>query len=185
MQKANVATAGLPESRDWPGEIHQVLRAVGVRQASYVPDAGHARLIELMHADPEIQTTVLTTEEEGIALSAGAWLGGQRAVVLMQSSGVGNCVNMLSLIASCRFPLLVLVTMRGEYAEFNPWQVAMGRATQAAFEIMGVRVERVTAPDEAAEVVSAAAAMAFDGDQAIAVLLSQRMLGRKRWEQPQ
>jgi sulfopyruvate decarboxylase alpha subunit len=179
MQKANVVLEAKP---DWPDEIYRALKDAGVRQASYVPDAGHARLIELMHADPDIQTTVLTTEEEGIALSAGAWLGGQRAVVLMQSSGVGNCVNMLSLIASCRFPLLVLVTMRGEYAEFNPWQVAMGRATPEAFEIMGVRTERVTASEDAAEVVSAAAAMAFDGDQAIAVLLSQRMLGRKRWE---
>jgi sulfopyruvate decarboxylase alpha subunit len=183
MQKANIAPRPAePAGTDWPSEIYHVLKGAGVRQVSYVPDAGHARLIELCHADPEIQTTVLTTEEEGIALSAGAWLGGERAVVLMQSSGVGNCVNMLSLIAACRFPLLVLVTMRGEYAEFNPWQVAMGQATPQAFEIMGVQVERVTAPEEAAEVIDAAATMAFDGDQAIAVLLSQQMLGRKKWE---
>jgi sulfopyruvate decarboxylase alpha subunit len=183
MQKANTAARPAePAGADWPSEIYHVLKDAGVRQVSYVPDAGHARLIELCHADPDIQTTVLTTEEEGIALSAGAWLGGERAVVLMQSSGVGNCVNMLSLIAACRFPLLVLVTMRGEYAEFNPWQVAMGQATPKAFEIMGVQVERVTAPEEAAEVIDAAATMAFDGDQAIAVLLSQQMLGRKKWE---
>ena len=79
---------------------------------------------------------MLTTEEEGIALAAGAWLGGQRSVLLMQSSGVGNCINMLSLSAICRFPLLMLVTMRGEWAEFNPWQVPMGRATQPALEAM-------------------------------------------------
>ena len=165
----------------WPDAIYGVLKEAGIRQASYVPDAGHARLIERLHADSEIQTTVLTTEEEGIALASGAWLGGQRSVLLMQSSGVGNCINMLSLLASCRFPLLTLVTMRGEWAEFNPWQVPMGRATPGVLEAMGVKVVRVEAAEEVAEAVSAAAVLAFDSDQAVAVLLSQRLLGRKRW----
>ncbi len=124
---------------------------------------------------------MLTTEEEGIALCAGAWLGGNRSVLLMQSSGVGNCVNMLSLMNSCRFPLLTLVTMRGEWAEFNPWQIPMGNATPGAFELMGVTVFRIDSPDEAADVVSAAASLAFDGDRQIAVLISQRMIGRKKW----
>ena len=166
---------------DWPNAIYRTLKAHHVAQISYVPDAGHSRLIELSHADPAIQTTVLTTEEEGVALSAGAWLGGDRAVVLMQSSGVGNCVNMLSLLASCRFPFLTLVTMRGEWAEFNPWQIPMGKATAQAFEIMGVTVFRLEQPEDAEEVVSAACSLAFESDQPIAILISQRMLGRKKW----
>ena len=165
----------------WPDEIFQALKAADIRQVSYVPDAGHRRLIELAHGDSQIETTVLTTEEEGIALAAGAWLGGQRAAMLLQSSGVGNCINMLSLSASCRFPLLLLVTMRGEWAEFNPWQVPMGRATAQALEIMGVETHRVETAEAAAETVAAAAVMAFEGDRAVAVLLSQRMLGRKIW----
>ena len=166
---------------DWPGAIYRTLKDHGVAQISYVPDAGHSRLIELSHADPAIKTTVLTTEEEGVALSAGAWLGGERAVLLMQSSGVGNCINMLSLLSSCRFPLLTLVTMRGEWAEFNPWQIPMGKATAQAFEIMGVTVFRLERAEDAAEVVSAAASLAFESDQSIAILISQRMLGRKKW----
>ncbi|MGY3450313.1 phosphonopyruvate decarboxylase [Bradyrhizobium sp. USDA 4353] len=168
-------------AHDWPLAIYQALKAADVRQLCYVPDAGHSRLIRLTHDDPAIATTVLTTEEEGVALSAGAWLGGQRAVLLMQSSGVGNCVNMLSLLASCRFPFLTFVTMRGEWAEFNPWQVPMGRATQAAFEIMGVTVFRLERPEEAGEMAAAAARLAFDSDQPIAVLISQRMIGAKKW----
>lgn len=168
-------------SRDWPLEVFNTLKEAGVSQISYVPDAGHSRLINLAHEDRAIKTTVLTTEEEGIALCAGAWLGGDRSVLLMQSSGVGNCVNMLSLMNSCRFPLLTIVTMRGEWAEFNPWQVPMGSATQGSFELMGVKVMRIETPEEAAEVVSSAATLAYDGDQQIAVLISQRMLGRKKW----
>lgn len=166
---------------DWPDDIFGIFKQFQVAQVCYVPDAGHARLITLSHQDPAIKTTVLTTEEEGVALCAGAWLGGHRTALLMQSSGVGNCVNMFSLMNSCRLPFLTLVTMRGEWAEFNPWQIPMGRATPGAFELMGVTVLRIDHPSEAGEVVAAAASLAFDSDQQVAVLISQRMLGRKKW----
>ncbi len=171
----------MPHQPAWPAELYATLRKHRVRQLCYVPDAGHAALIRMAHEDPAMDATVLTTEEEGIALCAGAWLGGDRATLLMQSSGVGNCINMLSLMAACRLPLLTLVTMRGEWAEFNPWQVPMGRATQPALELMGTTVLRIHHAGEAAEIVDAAAALAFDSDQQVAVLLSQRMIGRKQW----
>src|SRR5215210_5456708 len=165
----------------WQRDVFEVLKAARVRQMSFVPDAGHARLIEMFQADPEVQTTVLSTEEEGVALAAGAWLGGERSVLLMQSSGVGNCINMLSLMETCRFPFLTLVTMRGEWAEFNPWQVPMSSAVEPVLTAMGVKVYRVTDADEVADTAQAAADLAFGGDLAVAVLLSQKMIGRKVW----
>lgn len=165
----------------WPGIAYRMLRQAQVKQVVYVPDAGHNELIALMHADEEVHTSVLTTEEEGIAIASGAWLGGQRTVLLTQSSGVGNCINMLSLVTNCRFPLLMLVTMRGEWAEFNPWQMPMGNATQPALELMGVRTFRVERSDEIEDMLSSAITLAFEAEQAIALLLSQRMLGRKSW----
>jgi len=165
----------------WPQDVYQVLKAADVRQMAYVPDAGHSTLIRLFGADPDVVANVLTTEEEGIAIAAGAWLGGQRAVLLMQSSGVGNCINMLSLPAIARFPLLMLVTMRGEWAEFNPWQMLMSRATQPALEAIGVRVLRAETPADLVETVAAAAALAYEADQQVAVLIGQRLLGKKTW----
>jgi sulfopyruvate decarboxylase alpha subunit len=165
---------------DWRDQVFAALQAAEIRQVGYVPDAGHARLIELVHADPHIRAVPLTTEEEGIALAAGAWLGGQRAALLMQSSGVGNCINMLSLTKACRFPLTMLVTMRGEWAEFNPWQVAMGSKTQAALELMDVLVYRAEDAASVGETVAAALDIAFNGSMATAVLLSQRLIGAKR-----
>jgi len=170
------------DAADWPEALFQVLKRGGVRQVAYVPDAGHAHLIRRAQADPEMRDVVLTTEEEGVALAAGAWLGGERAVLLMQSSGVGNCVNMFSLLQSCRFPFLALVTMRGEYAEFNPWQGPMGRHAQGAMELMGIAVHRVSDPADVAEVAGAALDAAFLAGEPVAVLLSQRLVGRKKWQ---
>jgi sulfopyruvate decarboxylase alpha subunit len=171
------------QAAPWQDSVFRVLKKVGIRQVAYVPDAGHAHTIQQAKDDPEIRDVVLTTEEEGVAVTAGAWLGGDRAVLLMQSSGVGNCVNMFSLLESCRFPFLTIVTMRGEYAEFNPWQGPMGRATQGAFELMGINVLRVEDPDDVEETVSAAADSVFLAGERVAVLLGQKMIGRKKWEQ--
>lgn len=167
------------EGPAWPDALFDILVARDIRQVAYVPDAGHSRLIARAIEHPGITSTVLTTEEEGIALLAGAWLGGERGILLMQSSGVGNCVNMLTLIENCRMPLVCLVTMRGEWGEFNPWQEPMGRATADVLTRMNVQVHRADDPDDAAPMLDAAIAQSFDGFGASAVLLSQRLIGRK------
>ena len=165
----------------WQEHIYLQLKSSDVRQVAYVPDAGHAHVIRRVQEDPRMRDIVLTTEEEGCAIAAGAWLGGERAVLLMQSSGVGNCVNMFSLLESCRFPFCTLVTMRGEYAEFNPWQAPMGRATQAVMGEEGITVPRPSRGGDVSHGVGAALASAFEAGERIAVLLSQSLIGRKQW----
>jgi sulfopyruvate decarboxylase alpha subunit len=165
----------------WPDQLFDVLKAAEIRQVGYVPDAGHARLIERCHAESAMRAIVLTTEEEGVALAAGAWLGGQRSVLLLQSSGVGNCINMLSLMQSCRFPLVMLVTMRGEWAEFNPWQVPMGSIVEPSLKLAGLHVYRAERAEDVADSAQAAIDLAFNGDHAVALLLAQKLIGRKQW----
>ncbi|HYM32910.1 MAG TPA: hypothetical protein VEU47_16535 [Candidatus Cybelea sp.] len=168
---------------DWPLDIHRALSAEQVRQIAYVPDAGHARLIELCHSDPAMRAVPLTTEEEGAGLSAGAWLGGQRAALLMQSSGVGNCINAFAMIKTCGFPHLSLVTMRGEWGEFNPWQVPMGQTTEEVLRLSGAIVYRLDRPERAGETVSAAAKLAFGSSVQVAVLIAQSMIGAKTFKE--
>ncbi len=169
------------EKRNWSDDIFDRLKAMSIRQVAFVPDAGHTNLINRCHDDRDIAAVSLTTEEEGVAMLAGAWLGGQRGVLLMQSSGVGNCINMLSVTQECRFPLLMLVTMRGEWGEFNPWQLPMGQGTPRALEALGVVVQRADVPEEVGDIVYAAGQMAFSSNRAIAVLLGQRLVGFKDW----
>ena len=163
----------------WPADIFDILKRYGVHIVGYVPDAGHTELIKRVHADNGMRAVLLSTEEEGVSLLAGAWLGNKRGVMLMQSSGVGNCINMLSLAKLTRFPFFTIVTMRGEFGEFNPWQVPMGSTTPDALRLMDLQVLRADHPDEVGEVVQAGARLAYEGGTPAAVLLSQRLLGAK------
>jgi sulfopyruvate decarboxylase alpha subunit len=166
----------------WPEEIQRELSSAGVRVVGYVPDAGHKRLIELCQADKKMRAVVLTTEEEGIGLAAGAWLGGQKSVLLMQSSGVGNVVNVLGMVRECRFPLVTLVTMRGEQGEFNPWQVPMGQAVRPVLEAMGTVVHAPAAEAEIVPTVNAALRLAYNSYASVAVLIPQRVIGIKSFQ---
>ena len=169
------------EAPNWRHDVFSVLKAHDIRHIVYVPDAGHAVAIRMAIADPAITAVPLTTEEEGIGYLAGAWLGGQRGALLLQSSGVGNCINTLALPACARFPLLMLVTMRGDWAEFNAWQNPMGQATESALKLMGVMTWRADEARDVAPLIHGAAGMAFNGDSACAVLLGQRLIGEKQW----
>ena len=166
----------------WPEGIHKELAAAGVRLVGYVPDAGHKRLIELCQADKKMRAVVLTTEEEGIGLAAGAWLGGQKSVLLMQSSGVGNVINVLGMVRECRFPLVTLVTMRGEQGEFNPWQVPMGQAVRPVLEAMGTVVQTPASAEDIVPTVNAALRLAYNSYASVAVLIPQRVIGIKSFQ---
>ncbi|MGI9484716.1 MAG: phosphonopyruvate decarboxylase [Geminicoccaceae bacterium] len=167
---------------DWAGDVHAVFREKGIRQIGTVPDAGLTRLLDLCNADNAMRVMTLTREDEGIGLVTGAWLGGERAALLMQSSGVGNVINALSLPAVCKTPCLMLVTMRGQWGEANGWQVPMGRATPGVLEAIGTVCYPVEDAVDVGETVSAAADMAFNGGIAAAVLVSQRVIGIKAFQ---
>lgn len=163
----------------WPDQIYDLLKKHDIRQVALVPDAGHSRLIKRCLADNAMKVVTLTTEEEGVAMLLGTWLGGEKGILLMQSSGVGNCINMLSLAILHRTPLPMLVTMRGDFGEFNPAQVPMGQATQPVLEAMGVLVNRADKPEEVGPHVEATLKFAFNTYRPTATLIGQRIIGAK------
>ena len=169
------------KQNNWSKDVFNILKAANVRQVAYVPDAGHSSLIKMAIADNSIKPVLLTSEQEGVAVLSGAWLGGEAGTLLMQSSGVGNVINMLGMANECRFPLLMLVTMRGDWGEFNPWQVPMGQATESVLTAAGVIVHRVDDASKIAETVEAAAKLSFEGGRMVAVLIGQRVVGFKDW----
>ena len=166
-------------SSHWSEGVYQLFKQQAIRQVSLVPDAGHARLIKLCEADAQLRVVGLTTEEEGIALAVGAWLGGDKSVLLMQSSGVGNCINMLSMLSVCQVPLPMLITMRGDWGEFNPWQVPMGRAARTVLEEMGVLVSSAQQESDVVPLAEGTLRIAYNTFRPAALLIGQRVLGAK------
>ena len=169
-------------SDTWFAEVYKVLRTKQIDTVATVPDGGLTTLLQLCESDLDTNVVTLSTEEEGVGILFGLWLGGQRGVLMMQSSGTGNCINALSLPASTRTPCLMLVTMRGQWGEFNPWQVPMGMAVKPAFEAMGVKCYPVQQEEMVAPAFDAAADMVFSGGFSAAVLIHQSIIGTKRFD---
>ena len=166
-------------THDWSADVFEAMRARGIATVATVPDGGLTRLLNRCEEDPDTRVVTLSTEEEGVGLLAGLWLGGARGMMALQSSGVGNCINALGYPVTLRAPCLMLVTMRGQWGEFNPWQVPMGQAARTVLEAMQVRCFPVDRAEEVGETFAAAADLAFHGNLSAAVLIGQRIIGAK------
>jgi sulfopyruvate decarboxylase alpha subunit len=173
----------MAEEKHWADEVFAEIKAREITTVCTIPDGGLTRLLNLVKADKGMRLITLTTEEEGMGIVTGQWLGGKRSMIAMQSSGVGNCINALGLPSVMRAPCLMLVTMRGQYGEFNPWQVQMGQGTRPVLEAVGVKCFPADHPEEVAPAFIGAADLAFHGGFSTAVLVSQRVIGAKGFGQ--
>ena len=167
----------------WSADVFREMKARNITTVCTIPDGGLTQLLDMIEADRAMRLVTLTSEQEGIGIATGCWLAGGRPMIAMQSSGVGNCINALGLPAAYRAPCLMLVTMRGQWGEFNPWQVPMGQAAKPALEAIGVKCLPVDRPAEVGETFAAAADLAFNSRVSAAVLVSQRVIGAKGFGQ--
>ncbi len=170
-------------SGHWSDDVFREMKKRRIETVCTVPDGGLTRLLNLVKVEPAMRLVTLSTEEEGMGLVTGQWLGGKRAMIAMQSSGVGNCINALGLPSIMKAPCLMLITMRGQWGEFNPWQVQMGQAVKPTLEAVGVKCFPVDKAAEVGETFVGAADLAFNGGFACAVLISQRIIGAKGFGQ--
>lgn len=177
--RVNVVPGTVRTVGGWRDEVFAHFMREQIDLFAYLPDAGLDFLIRRLQEEMPERAVMLTTEEEGVGVCCGAWLGGKRAVLAIQSSGVGNCINAFSLVTNCRFPLFILVSMRGEFGEGNPWQIPMGSTTAEALTLAGFHVFNATRDDEAAALVAGGLTMTYRSEAPVAVLLSQRLLGAK------
>lgn len=164
---------------NWREEVYQALKELEIKQVHFVPDAGHSHVIDRCLADPAIEAGMLANEFESVGVCCGAWLGGQRAAMLMQSSGIGNITHAMGLATSGRFPFFAVITMRGEWGEFNPWQLHGGQSAEKMLDAAGVITMRANYAHEVADMVLAGARLAFNSYCPVAVLIGQRVIGAK------
>ena len=171
----------MTKTHDWPSDVFRIIQSHRVTTIATVPDAGLTRVLTLCNDDPERRVVTLTSEQEGIGLIVGLWLGGQRGALFMQSSGIGNCINALSLPANVHAPCPMLITMRGDKGEGNPWQVPMGRAAATTLRAMGVTCYLVERSEDVGEFFDVAVNIAFAERKATAVMVSQQIIGIKHF----
>ena len=164
---------------DWSDAVFEEMTKREIVSVCTIPDGGLTNLLRRVAEDPTKRLITLSTEEEGVGICSGLWLGGQRSMLAMQSSGVGNCINALGLPSILRAPFLMLVTMRGQWGEFNPWQIQMGQGARPALEAVGVKCFDVDRVEEVAPTFAGAADLAFNSSLSCAVMVSQRVIGAK------
>lgn len=163
----------------WKDQLYGSLKALNITQVVYVPDAGHAKLIDRCLEDPEIDCFPLVNEFEAVGICTGAWAGGRRACALMQSSGIGNIINALGLVHSVGAPFFAIATMRGEWGEFNGWQTPMGQTIPSVLEAARVVVNRAETEADVIPVTEASGRLAYNSYLPVFSLISQRATGAK------
>jgi sulfopyruvate decarboxylase alpha subunit len=124
----------------WAKHVADILRRNDMRLFATVPDYIVSQVLDHLWADSDCRVVTATREEEGLGILSGAWLGGQRGALLMQNSGLGNCVNTLgSLNVAAQLPVVLVISHRGDLGEFNPAQVPIGQATERILDALGIR----------------------------------------------
>jgi sulfopyruvate decarboxylase alpha subunit len=127
----------------WSKSVADALRRNGIRTFATVPDFIVSQVLEHLWADPECRVITATREEEAVGILSGAYLAGERGALLMQNSGLGNCVNALaSLNVAAQIPLVMVISHRGDLGEYNPAQVPMGQAAERILEALEVRTSQ-------------------------------------------
>ena len=161
----------------WATSVCAGLHDAGIRHVIFVPDNPTSHVLRaLRNRSPEIRLTTATREEEAFGIAAGAYLGGQRSAVMLQSSGLGNSLNALtSLLVPYRIPVVMLISMRGEGDEWNPAQMPMGRALRPVLESIGISYTTLESADRAAAAIGLAAQRAFGTRLPAACLLPRRI----------
>jgi sulfopyruvate decarboxylase alpha subunit len=165
----------------WWQIVQAGLKAHEVTVVAHVPDAVLTPLIRALEADPAFDVVPLTREEEGVGILSGAYLGGRRGALLMQSSGLGNTINALGgLPLAYHLPFLMIVSPRGRLAEFNPSQVPAGRAAPRMLDALGIETIELTRIDEVEKQLDAAARSCFSTELPWALVVSPLLSGGKR-----
>ncbi len=125
---------------NWSKHMADVLRRNGIRLFATVPDYIVTQVLEHLWSDSQCRVVTVCREEEGLGLLSGAFMAGRRGALIMQNSGLGNCVNTLgSLNVASQIPVVLVMSHRGDLGEFNPAQVPVGQAAERILEALDIR----------------------------------------------
>ena len=167
---------------DWSTDMAQALADNGYTVVAYVPDEVTDRLLTLLREEHATRMVLVTREEEGVGVLSGAFLGGKRGVLVMQSSGLGNSINALcSLAIGFQIPLLMVLSERGRLDEINPVQVPLGRALPKICDALGIQAFWIDDVADVRRTVDGATKLAYASSLPVALVLPTTLTGGKTW----
>jgi len=169
-----------PAERTWHGIVQQTLKRNEIRLVPYVPDRVLTTLIKNLHADPYFTTFPTAREEEAVGIVSGAWMGGMRGAVLMQTSGFATLANVLaSLAVPYQIPLIMFVSERGTLGEFNYGQSLVCRTMRPVLDSLAMEHHTVTRLDELEFIADRSIKQAVTTQAPVALILSPLLTGGK------
>ncbi|MBK5104913.1 MAG: decarboxylase [Burkholderiales bacterium] len=169
----SVENAARTPSEAWDEIVVRVLKAHKVTLIAYVPDKVLAPLIKRVHADDFFTVLSPAREEEAVGIVAGAYMAGQRGIVLMQTSGFATLPNVLaSLAVPFQIPLLMMISERGTLGDFQLGQAMVCRTMRPVLESLGIEHYAITRLDDVEFVVDSMIRQAFATQAPAAMILS-------------
>jgi len=167
----------------WYEIVLRTLKRNDVKLVTYVPDRVLTPLITALHADPYFITFATTREEEALGIVTGAWMGGMRGTLLMQTSGFATLANALaSLVVPCQIPLLMFVSERGTLGEFNLGQAMVCRTVRPVLDSLAIEHHTITRHDELEFVLDRSIKQAVAIQAPTTFILSPLLTGGKVFE---
>jgi sulfopyruvate decarboxylase TPP-binding subunit len=166
--------------RAWHETVLESLKSNDVKLVVYVPDRVLTPLIAALHADPFFTCFACTREEEALGIVSGAWMGGMRGAVLMQTSGFATIPNALaSLVLPSQIPALIFVSERGTLGEFNLGQAMVLKIMRPVLDALAVDHHTITRQDELAFILDRSIKQAIAIQQPVTFILSPLLTGGK------
>src|SRR5665213_478325 len=176
-------TDGQTKTGAWHEIVLATLKSNDVKLVTYVPDRVFTPLIKALHEDSYFQTLACAREEEAVGIVTGAWMGGLRGAVLMQTSGFGTIPNALaSLVVPSQIPALIFVSERGTLGEFNLGQAMVCKTMRPVLDSLGVETHTITRHDELAFIIDRSIKQAVATQAAVVFILSPLLTGGKVFE---
>jgi len=163
----------------WDETIVRVLKANEVRLITYVPDKVLAPLIKRLHADDWFTVICPAREEEAIGIVTGAYMGGLRGIVLMQTSGFATLPNALaSLTVPYQIPMLMLISERGTLGDFQLGQAIVCRTMRPILNTLNIENHLIERQDDVEFITDRMIKQAYATQAAAAMILSPLLTSR-------
>lgn len=175
----DMTNASVTEVRAWPEIVRDTLKKNKVQLVTYIPDKVLAPLIKCLHEDDYFNVICPAREEEAVGIVTGAWMGGLRGMVLMQTSGFATLPNALaSLVVPYQIPLLMMISERGTLGDFQLGQVIVCRTMRPILQTLGIEHHGITRLDELEFIVDRSIRQAFATQAPAAMILSPLLTTR-------